>query len=357
MNNLRARLFHASQVVYFAPTPLVIGSLLLVAWSLLDRYLLSLKALLLLCAAVCWILDIWRYRSYVQSLAAPKPTEAVFITGASSGIGKEAALHLHSLGYSVYACVRKEADATQLLKEASLSRSPAKFLPVILDVTNEQQLAQAVQKVSADMATGMSLVALINNAGVSCWAPLEICPVSEYRALMEVNYFAPIRMTQLFLPLLRKAAAPRIIFISSTSGVWTPPGLTSYSATKHALEALATGLRRELVHSNVAVSVIAPAATKTSMWSAGETRADELMAAAPEELRTRYAPLAQGMRAASKNIYLKSAVDVSLVTGLVEHAVRAPRPKAYYHPRNARLIATLAALPQLLLDGMFRRLH
>eukprot|EP00961_Rhodomonas_salina_P019839 267127-Rhodomonas_salina.2 len=88
--------------------------------------------------------------------------EAVLVTGASSGIGRAAALRLNDAGFTVYAGVRKQRDADTLL---SASPVPAKFHPLILDVTDQSQINAAVKRIETDLGD-RGLSGLFNNAGV-----------------------------------------------------------------------------------------------------------------------------------------------------------------------------------------------
>lgn len=130
---------------------------------------------------------------------------AIVVTGASSGIGKHAALALDTAGFTVYAGVRKESDATALKEERASLR------PLIIDVTKQEQVDEASKRVKREIAEeGVPLVGLVNNAGISRRLPLELEDLDKVKQLYEVR--APRRRP----PRLPRAAPPR-------AGLTAPP--------------------------------------------------------------------------------------------------------------------------------------
>lgn len=136
-------------------------------------------------------------------------------------------------GYTVYATVRKEADAAAL-RELSL----ATLVPILCDVTDSASIAAAVTTIEA---AGVPLIAVVNNAGITKDLPVEIQPLASFRQVCDVNYFGALDVTQQFLPLLRKAGPGAPIVTIGSLACWISlPGTAAYmySGTKHALEAL-----------------------------------------------------------------------------------------------------------------------
>ena len=172
-----------------------------------------------------------------------KPT--ILITGVSSGIGRAIAEDLLSRGYAVLGSVRRAGDAAELK-----ARWPTDFMPLVFDVTDTDALPAVVTQVETILG-GRGLRALVNNAGIFLGGPLMHQPLAEVRKAFDVNVFGLLAVTQAFLPLLgarhNRAGPPgRIVNIGSVAGAITVPLMTVYSATKHAVEALTQGLRREL---------------------------------------------------------------------------------------------------------------
>eukprot|EP00008_Paramoeba_atlantica_P015596 CAMPEP_0201475842 /NCGR_PEP_ID=MMETSP0151_2-20130828/1190_1 /ASSEMBLY_ACC=CAM_ASM_000257 /TAXON_ID=200890 /ORGANISM="Paramoeba atlantica, Strain 621/1 / CCAP 1560/9" /LENGTH=312 /DNA_ID=CAMNT_0047856049 /DNA_START=42 /DNA_END=980 /DNA_ORIENTATION=- len=207
--------------------------------------------------ALCWTF-------FVHSTKPVYPVHSkglVVLTGASTGIGKHAALYLHSQGYHVMAGVRKEKDALQLVKESGKTN---RLIPVTLDVTKHEQIEKMVQEVEAFLKkTKLPLVGLVNNAGIGYFAPLEFVDIPTARRTFEVNYFGLLDTTKALIPLLR-ANSGRIVNIGSVAGVLATQFSSVYAGTKFAVEAVSDTLRRELGKQGVAVSLIQPAVVESN---------------------------------------------------------------------------------------------
>lgn len=183
--------------------------------------------------------------------------EAVLTTGASKGIGFDAARYLAKRGYRSLGTVRSEKDAARL--------RAAGVEPVLMDVTDSASILRAVGEVER-ILDGAPLRALVNNAGVLAAGPIELADLDDARAVFEVNFFGALDVTQQFLPLLR-ASRGRVINMSSLSGRFAFPFVGVYAATKHALEAASESLRRELVRTGVDVILIEPGSIQTPIWN------------------------------------------------------------------------------------------
>ena len=184
----------------------------------------------------------------------------VVITGASTGIGRHAAEHLAQKykSYLVLAGVRRASDA-ESIRDMGISN----LQPIIVDVTDHDSVVRAVDEVKALIEkTALSLIAVVNNAGIAQKSTLEFHRIESIRAIFDTNYFGVIDLTQQVLPLLRSSKG-RIINISSMAGVLSAPLWSSYAASKFALEALSDGLRREVAQFGISVSVVQPASVRT----------------------------------------------------------------------------------------------
>jgi NAD(P)-dependent dehydrogenase (short-subunit alcohol dehydrogenase family) len=183
-------------------------------------------------------------------------SKTVFITGASRGIGEATALGLSADGYTVFVGVRSEMNA-----EALRVKSNGKIYPVMLDVTNPQQIEDSVKLLSRTLAeTG--LYALVNNAGIVTAGPLECIGIEQFKRQIDVNVSGVLAVTQAMLPLLRIARG-RILNIGSAMGRIATPFVGAYSASKYAMRAITQTLRMELRPANVKVSLIEPGRVKT----------------------------------------------------------------------------------------------
>ena len=122
---------------------------------------------------------------------------------------------------------------------------------------------------------GETLAGLVNNAGIAVAGPVLELAVDEFRHQMDVNVIGPIIATQAFGPLLGadpslKGPKGRIVMVSSVAGKNGNPLMSAYSASKHAIEGLSEGLRREMMLFGIDVIIIAPGAVKTPIWSKAE---------------------------------------------------------------------------------------
>jgi NAD(P)-dependent dehydrogenase (short-subunit alcohol dehydrogenase family) len=190
---------------------------------------------------------------------------SVVVTGASSGIGLATVEVLSRHGFHVFGTVRRQED---------FHRLPSECTPLLMDVTDEASIQRAFQEVSSALGTE-TLLGLVNNAGIAVHGPLAYLPIDDFRRQLEVNLVAPVRLSQVFAPLLgadRSRTGPpgRIVNISSVSGKIASPFLGAYAASKFGLEAVSESMRRELLPHGIDVIVVAPGAVVTPIWDKAE---------------------------------------------------------------------------------------
>ncbi|MCL5258607.1 MAG: SDR family oxidoreductase [Firmicutes bacterium] len=280
----------------------------------------------------------------------PAPTQmpaerAVVVTGSSSGIGRATALRLAGNGWIVFGGVRSEADGERL---AALHPN---LRPVILDVTNAADLAEAARSVAL---RGVPLRGVVSNAGVAVAGPLEFLPLDAVRRQFEVNVFGALAVTQTFMPLLRTTRG-RLVFVGSIAGRLSPPFVAPYAASKHALAAFADSLRVELHDSGVRVALVEPGPVATPIWEKGRAGKDALIASMPPEAM-RYYTRAIAALAAQAGEEERRGMKADDVARAIESALTAPRPRArYLLGRPARIQAAIALLPEDLRDRLIRK--
>lgn len=183
----------------------------------------------------------------------------IVVTGASSGIGREAAVHLARRGATVWAVARSEADLEALAAEHDT------VTPFVADLTDGDERARLVEAVGP-------IDVLVNNAGVGWNGLVEEMPFEAVRALFELNVLALIDLTQQVLPGMLERRRGHIVNIASVASFVATPPLTVYSATKFAVQGFTDGLRREMVGRPVAVTSINPGVVATRFFA----RADDL---------------------------------------------------------------------------------
>jgi NAD(P)-dependent dehydrogenase (short-subunit alcohol dehydrogenase family) len=203
------------------------------------------------------------------------------------------------------------------------------FTPLLFDVTDETAVRAAAAEV-AEIVDGRGLAGLVNNAGIAVPGPLMHLPPAEFRHQLEVNLVAVLGVTQAFLPLLGAQRNPspthppgRIVNVSSVSGHITYPFMVAYAVSKHGVEALSDGLRRELMIYGIDVIVVAPGSVQTPIWD----KADEV--GLTQFAATDYAPVLAGVQQVIVQSG-RSGMPVARVTGAIREALEHPRPKSRY---------------------------
>jgi NADP-dependent 3-hydroxy acid dehydrogenase YdfG len=240
-------------------------------------------------------------------------SEAVLITGCSSGIGRATAERLARAGHSVYASARRldsirelEAHGCRLLE---------------LDVTDEQSMSAAVRAVEeAEGAVGV----LVNNAGYSQSGAVESVPMDAVRRQFETNVFGLVRMCQLALPGMRRQGYGRIVNLSSMGGRLVFPGGGFYHGTKFAVEAISDALRFEVRGFGVEVVLIEPGLITTEF---GTTAVGSLS----EPGDGPYAHFNNAVGATTAGAYdggmSRFGAGPDAVARAIERAIRRPRPR------------------------------
>jgi NAD(P)-dependent dehydrogenase (short-subunit alcohol dehydrogenase family) len=268
-------------------------------------------------------------------------TEAVLVTGASSGIGLATVEALVRRDFVVYAAVRGELDAQRL---------GALIRPLRFDVTDAAAIAAAADRVRAD---GLPLRGVVNNAGVALGGPLEYLPVDQLRRQFEINVFGAMTVSQAFLPLLRQSHG-RLVFVGSISGRLAVPFVGPYSASKFALRALADALRLELRSASVAVSLIEPGSVKTPIWEKSRQSRQALLDALPPEAIANYGPNLEQLFATTEE-QERTGMPVERVSDAIAHALTAAKPRAKYLLGGpARAASIVAILPDPLRERAVR---
>jgi NAD(P)-dependent dehydrogenase (short-subunit alcohol dehydrogenase family) len=183
----------------------------------------------------------------------------VLITGTSKGIGLETALAFARAGHQVHATMRNPSQSPALAETAAREKLPITIST--MDVDSDESVSNAIAAIQKNGPIDV----LINNAGVEGVGPVEEFPLAKFRAIMETNYFGALRCIQAVVPEMRQRQSGCIINVSSVAGRLCSPPLTSYCASKWALEALSEGLACELKTFNVRVAIVEPGIIDTAM--------------------------------------------------------------------------------------------
>ncbi|MBC3787204.1 SDR family oxidoreductase [Spirosoma utsteinense] len=180
-------------------------------------------------------------------------SKVIFITGASSGIGKAAAILFAQRGWNVAATMRHPE------KETELTQYPAIKL-YTLDVTQPDSVAQAVEQALQDWPR---IDVLVNNAGYGLFGPMETVSEEKIMDQFQTNVFGTMRTIKALTPHFRQAGGGTIINITSIGGLVGLPFNSIYHATKFGVDGLSESLNYELRPFNIRVKIVAPGGVAT----------------------------------------------------------------------------------------------
>ncbi|MEA3019019.1 MAG: hypothetical protein QOI47_543 [Actinomycetota bacterium] len=190
----------------------------------------------------------------------------VLITGCSSGIGLESAIAFAKNGDTVFASMRDPGKAETLQKRAA--EAGVEIEVIALDVTDDASVASAIADIERRHG---AIDVLVNNAGVGYSGPVETIEIERARALMETNFWGPMRTTRVALAQMRARKSGVIINVSSAAGRVPGIGYNSlYSASKQALGALSEGLAMEVGYFGIRVVCIEPGFFSTDIFDKSE---------------------------------------------------------------------------------------
>jgi NAD(P)-dependent dehydrogenase (short-subunit alcohol dehydrogenase family) len=273
-----------------------------------------------------------------------------FVTGSSSGFGLLTVVELAKSGFFVVASMRQPERRAGLDRAlAAAGGDLASRVDVRkLDVTDFDTIPGALADVIGEHGR---IDVLVNNAGFAVGGFAEDVALDELRLQMETNFFGQVAVTKAVLPAMRAQRSGHIIIVSSILGLMGQPVVSSYCASKHALEGWAEALRIELRSLNVQVVLIEPGAFKTDIWSrnviVSRAATDEK---SPNKERTKR--FSESMKGSTKQ--MADPVDVArLIVRVAEDA----NPRLRYRAgKDAKIGYFLrAVLPWKVWEGMVEK--
>ena len=282
-------------------------------------------------------------------MGAERGTQTVLITGATDGLGKAAALLFAERGYRVFAAGRSVEKRAQLDALARERKLPLEALE--MDVCDDGSVQRAIASVHQKAG---AIDVLVNNAGLVYAGAVEDLRMEDWRRQFETNFFGVIRVTQAVLPQMRERRKGCILMMSSVAGFVTPPTQGAYSASKHAIEALANALRCELYPYGIHTVLIQPGYIVTNIQQTAmdlaQTYQEQIKSGPYAKIYATYLGSASSTRAQSKT----TPEDCARI---MLKAIEAPRPKARY---GVTPLATFAKWAKWLLtdsvgDRLIRR--
>lgn len=195
--------------------------------------------------------------------------QTAIVTGCSTGIGHATALHLAREGYRVYATVRSVASGAALTEAAG--DLPLSLL--VLDVDSDESVASGIATV-IEAEGGIDV--LVNNAGIGDGGDIETISVERFEAVMNTNTWGVLRCIQAVLPTMREQRRGCIVTVTSAAGRMVAAGMSPYTASKWAAEALCETLALEVAPFGIRVAIIEPGVVATPIFAKGGERPPDL---------------------------------------------------------------------------------
>ncbi|MBT8184882.1 MAG: SDR family oxidoreductase [Eudoraea sp.] len=186
--------------------------------------------------------------------------KSVIITGTSKGIGLETALAFGRAGYKVFATMRNPARAANFRETIEENALPISISE--MDVDEDTSVKHAIETILKENGP---VDVLVNNAGIERHGSIEELELSDFRAIMETNYFGVLRCIKAVLPSMRKNQKGCIINVASVAGHICSTPLGAYAASKFALEAVSEALAQEVKPFNIRVAIVEPGIINTQM--------------------------------------------------------------------------------------------
>ena len=194
------------------------------------------------------------------------------VTGANRGLGLAVVKKLAENGYDVWACARTANDSFENELSLLSSKYSVAVRPLYFDVTNEEAAAEAFKTIKN---VSGRLDVLVNNAGIGHMGYVQMIKSEQLKRIFEVNTIAPILLSRMAIPLMRKNRYGRIINISSTAAEEVYTGNAIYGGSKAALNMFTRAFASEVCALGITVNAIAPGLIDTDMSSVFEGNAPE----------------------------------------------------------------------------------
>ncbi|MFD5156762.1 oxidoreductase [Streptomyces hawaiiensis] len=258
------------------------------------------------------------------------------VTGASSGIGREAALALVAAGFEVVGTSRDASRVTPL--------DGVTFLG--LDVASDASVTAAVREVSERFGR---IDVLVNNAGVGSMGAAEETSVAQAQGVFDTNVFGIMRMVNEVLPHMRAQGRGRIINISSVLGFIPQPYMAAYAASKHAIEGYSESLDHEVREFGVRSLLVRPAYTRTG-FEANSAKPDTPLHAYAKQRLTVERVMADAVRDGDAPTVVAKAVVAAATDS---------KPKLRYTagPRAGRVSTLRRLVPTAAFDKQIRKIN
>ena len=271
--------------------------------------------------------------------------KTVLITGASSGFGLLTCVTLARRGWRVLATMR-DLDRREKLETAARNAGVLERIEFLaLDVTKSEQIAA-----TADLVAKRSepLHALINNAGFAVPGFAEDVTDAELREQFDTNFFGAAAVTRALLPQMRRQGFGHVVMVTSISGRLGFPGVSSYAASKFALEGWTETLRYEMNAPGIQVVLVEPGSFATDIW----TRNARLTAGLQDPASANASRVPAWRSRIEQSA--KDRANPQVVADLISRVLETPRPKLRYVVGKDARMALL--MRRILPAGLFERM-
>ena len=195
--------------------------------------------------------------------------KTALITGANGGIGLSILKKFSENGADIIACTRsKNEKFEQLILDIS-KKNKNKITPIYFDLSKENEIDQAIEKISS-MSNKIEIV--VNNAGINQVSLFQMTSIEKIKEIFDINFFSQLKLTQKLMKIMIKNKKGSIINISSNAAEECDAGRVGYASSKAALIAFTKVLSKELGSFNIRVNAIAPGLTNTKMMGKDVSR-------------------------------------------------------------------------------------
>ena len=182
-------------------------------------------------------------------------TSTCLITGASSGIGQQLALHYAAKGWTVYAVARSKDKLNEMAKNAGIVALP-------LDLTDSAAIQRTAQQLRDD---GVVLDLLLLNAGTCEYVDANDLDLAAFERTFAINFHAVVAATKYFMPLLKASLNPQLAIVSSMAHFFPFTRAEAYGASKAAVSYFADSLRLDIADSGISIHLIEPGFVDTPL--------------------------------------------------------------------------------------------
>ncbi|CAF0881325.1 unnamed protein product [Rotaria sordida] len=265
---------------------------------------------------------------------AASDVQVWFITGCSTGFGRQLAREALKSGYSVAVTSRNTNDVKDIVEAY-----PDTAIAIKLDVTNEAEIKSATEEAIQRFG---QIDVLVNNAGIGYFGAIEESEQAEIRRMFEINFFGLANMTNAVLPIMRKQRSGHVVNIASVGGLVGFPGVGFYNATKFAVDGFSESLSKETAHLGIKVTIINPSGFRTD-WAGRSANNSKIVI-------DDYAPSAHANKNTIRGYSGNQPGDPELAAKAIVKAVESENPPLHLLLGVGALKGTLKKMEELKKD-------